>query len=518
MSAQVRTAPPQGGIRAAIVALILAMMLATLDNMIIGTAIPTIVGDLGGIDDLSWVVTSYTLTTAASTPIWGKLGDMYGRKGVFLASIVVFLIGSVLSGLAQDLPQLIAFRALQGLGGGGLMVSAFAIMGELIPPTSRAKYQGIMSAAMGLTMIAGPLVGGLITDHAGWRWCFLINVPIGIAGLAMVAVGMHLPKHRAQGRADYLGAVLLASAISGVVLMSAWGGTRYAWQSPVIIGLLLAIVLTVTLLLLVERRAAEPVLPLGIFRDRTFALATLIGLVVGFVMFAALTFLSLFQQTVQSASATNSGLLLLPVLLSMVVINVVVGQLITRGLGLRTVVLLGSALMAASLLLMATMGTGTTRATAAGYMLLLGAGMGCLIQGTLLLSLDSVAPKDLGVASSTATLSRTVGGTIGVALSGALFAHEIAQSLAHAGVAVAAGAGQAQLTAAGLARMGEAARTAYQHAVVDGARAVFLLSGLLSLTALLASWFVRARGAGPAAPGAPAPGDRDGVPSGTPAA
>ncbi|RGC65126.1 Multidrug resistance protein 3 [Micromonospora sp. MW-13] len=491
----VAATPAGGGIAAAIIALILAMMLATLDNMIIGTAIPTIVGELGGLDDLSWVITSYTLATAASTPIWGKLGDMYGRKGVFLASIVIFLVGSALSGLAQDLGQLIGFRALQGLGGGGLMVSAFAIMGELIPPRDRAKYQGVMSAAMGATMIGGPLVGGLITDHFGWRWCFLINLPIGLVGLVLVATGMRLPVRRAQGRVDYLGATLLAFIISVVVLVSAWGGTRYDWGSAMIVGLGLAAVLAVAGFLLVERQAREPVLPLTIFRVANFSLATVIGLLVGFVLFSTMTFLTLYQQAVQGASATNSGLLLLPVLLSMVVVNVIVGQWITKGLRLRTVLLVGSALMTASLFLMATMGTGTSRLVAALYMVVLGAGMGCLIQGTLLLSLDSVGMRDLGVASSTATLSRTVGGTIGVAASGALFAHQVQQSLAAKGpeVASAVGGEAGQLTAVGMARLPEAVRVAYEHAVADGAQLVFVAAAVLSVAALLGSWFVRQR-------------------------
>ncbi|WP_081706489.1 MDR family MFS transporter [Nocardia sp. CNY236] len=494
------TTPTGAGITAAIVALILAMMLATLDNMIIGTAIPTIVGELGGLDDLSWVITSYTLATAASTPIWGKLGDMYGRKGVFLASIVIFLVGSALSGLAQDLGQLIGFRALQGLGGGGLMVSAFAIMGELIPPRDRAKYQGVMSAAMGATMIGGPLVGGLITDHFGWRWCFLINLPIGLVGLTLVATGMRLPARRAQGRVDYLGATLLAFVISVVVLVSAWGGTRYDWGSAVIVGLGLAAVLATAGFLLVERQAREPVLPLGIFQVVNFSLATVIGLLVGFVLFSTMTFLTLYQQAVQGASATNSGLLLLPVLLSMVVVNVIVGQWITKGLRLRTVLRVGSALMTVSLFLMATMGTGTSRLVAALYMVVLGAGMGCLIQGTLLLSLDSVGMRNLGVASSTATLSRTVGGTLGVAASGALFAHQVQQSLAARGpeVASAVSGDAVQLTAAAMARLPEGVRVAYEHAVADGARLVFVAAALLSVAALLGSWFVRQRALAPA--------------------
>ncbi|MFC8850065.1 MULTISPECIES: MDR family MFS transporter [unclassified Micromonospora] len=497
---EVEAGPGAGGsITPAVVALVLAMMLATLDNMIIGTAIPTIVAELGGLDDLSWVITSYTLATAASTPIWGKLGDIHGRKGVFLTAIAIFLVGSVLSGVAQGLGQLVGFRALQGLGGGGLMVSAFAIMGELIPPRDRARYQGLMSVAMGATMIGGPLVGGLITDHFGWRWCFLINLPIGLVGLLLVATGMRLPARRIRARVDYVGATLLAFVISAVVLLAAWGGTRYGWGSPVIVGLGLATVLALIVFVLVERHVHEPVLPLGVFRVANFSLATAIGLLVGFVLFSTMTFLTLYQQAVQGASATNSGLLLLPVLLSMVLVNVVVGQLITRGMGLRTVLLVGSALMTVSLLLMVSMDTGTVRALSVAYMVLLGAGLGFLIQGSLLLSLESVAARDLGVASATATLSRTVGGTVGVAASGALFAQQVQHSLAERAVAADLAGNAAQLTAASMARLPEAARSAYEYAVADGTRLVFVLTAVLSGASLLASWFIRQQAA--SAPG-----------------
>jgi EmrB/QacA subfamily drug resistance transporter len=314
----------------AVFALMIAVMLAMLDNMIVGTAMPTIVGELGGLEHLSWVVTAYTLTTAASTPLWGKIGDMYGRKGVFLTSILIFLAGSVTSGAAQTMSQLIGFRALQGLGAGGLMVGAMAIMGELVPPRERGKYMGMMAGVMSFAMIGGPLVGGTLTDHLGWRWAFYINIPLGAIALTLVTTLLHLPRHRSQGRIDYAGAALLTVGITAAVLVTSWGGTEYDWSSGTILGLGGLAAASVAGFLLVERRASEPVLPLGVFRSRNFSLVTLIGFLLGFVMFGAMTFLPLYQQSVQGASATNSGLLLLPVLLPMMVVSVVTGRATTR--------------------------------------------------------------------------------------------------------------------------------------------------------------------------------------------
>src|SRR6478609_6728715 len=250
-------------VRVVLLALMITMMLAMLDNMIVGTAMPTIVGELGGLQHLSWVVTAYTLATAASTPIWGKLGDMYGRKGAFMTSIVIFLIGSALSGMAQDMGQLIGFRAIQGLGAGGLMVGVMAIIGDLIPPRERGKYQGMMAGVMALAMIGGPLVGGTITDHWGWRWSFYINLPLGAVALAMVTTVLHLPKKRraAGTRIDFLGAALLTVGITAIVLVTTWGGTEYAWGSATIVGLTVGGLAALAAFLFTETRASDPIMP-----------------------------------------------------------------------------------------------------------------------------------------------------------------------------------------------------------------------------------------------------------------
>ncbi|MQY04170.1 MDR family MFS transporter [Actinomadura macrotermitis] len=471
-------------------AVLIAMLLAMLDNLILSTAMPSIVGDLGGLAHLSWVVTAYILATAVSTPVWGKLGDMYGRKGAFLTSIAVFLTGSALAGMSQDMTQLIAFRALQGLGGGGLMVGALAIIGSLVPPREQGRYQGMMSGVMGLAMIAGPLAGGTITDHLGWRWCFYVNLPLGALALVLIGAVLHLPKRRSSARVDVAGVLTLTTVTTSVVLVTAWGGTEYAWGSPVVLGLIALAVAGAAAFVLVERRAAEPLLPLGLFRNANFSVVTVIGFMLGFAMFGGMTFLPLFQQAVQGASATNAGLLGLPMTLSMVAVNVVVGPIITRTGHYKSFVVAGGALVMSGLALMSQMDTGTSRLTTGVYMALLGLGMGCLMQTTLLVTMQSVEPKDLGVGSSTASLARTIGGSIGVSVAGALFADRVHAIMAERGAGALAG-GPAQLDAASLQRLPAHVRDAYEHAVAGGVHQAFLLASAAGLIAFIGAWFVR---------------------------
>ncbi|GAA0928100.1 MDR family MFS transporter [Streptomyces thermoalcalitolerans] len=498
----------QGGtrprsVRVVLLALMIAMMLAMLDNMIVGTAMPTIVGELGGLEHLSWVVTAYTLATAAATPLWGKLGDMYGRKGVFLTSIVIFLIGSGLSGMAQNMGELIGFRAVQGLGAGGLMVGVMAIIGDLIPPRERGKYQGMMAGVMALAMIGGPLVGGAITDHWGWRWAFYINLPLGAVALVALSAVLHLPKKRAQARIDYLGAVLLTVGISAIVLVTTWGGTEYAWTSARIMELSAIGVVALVGFVFRQTKAAEPIVPLHIFRSRNFSLMSLVGFITGFVMFGAVLFLPLYQQAVQGASATNSGLLLLPMLGAMMVVSLIAGRITTNSGRYKIFPILGSALMIAGLYLLSLMDTGTTRLTSGLYMAVLGAGMGCLMQITMLVAQNSVEMKDMGVASSSTTLFRTLGSSFGVAIMGALFnsrvQHEMAERAGALGSRITEGS--AQLDAASLAKLPEQVREAYQHAVSAGTHSAFLLGSVVAVVALVGAVFVKEvplRGAGPA--------------------
>ncbi|WP_055567867.1 MDR family MFS transporter [Streptomyces atriruber] len=503
-AAQMQKGEPQPrSVRVVLMALMITMLLAMLDNMIVGPAMPTIVGDLGGMEHLSWVVTAYTLATAASTPIWGKLGDMYGRKGSFLTAIVIFLVGSALSGMAQDMGQLIGFRAVQGLGAGGLMVGVMAIIGDLVPPRDRGKYMGMMTGVMAVAMIGGPLVGGSITDHLGWRWAFYINLPLGAVALAMVTSVLHLPKKKAQGRIDYLGAALLTVGISALVLVTTWGGSEYAWDSAVIMELIGIGVASLIGFLFVQKKAAEPILPLHIFSNLNFSLMAVIGFITGFVMFGAMLFLPLFQQSVQGASATNSGLLLLPMLLSMMAVSMVAGRVTTSTGKYRLFPIVGTVLMVTGFYLLSQMDTGTSRLTSGLYMAVLGAGMGFLMQITMLVAQNSVEMKDMGVASSSATLFRTLGSSFGVAIMGALFNNRVHDVMAERAGSMGGKVTEtsAQLDAESLKQLPAAIRDAYQHAVSAGTHSAFLLGAGISVVALLASFFVKEvplRGSGPA--------------------
>ncbi|NEA65496.1 MFS transporter [Streptomyces sp. SID12488] len=498
-------------VRVVLLALMIAMMLAMLDNMIIGTAMPTIVGELGGLEHLAWVVTAYTLATAASTPIWGKLGDMYGRKGVFMSSIVLFLIGSALSGMAQDMGQLIGFRAVQGLGAGGLMVGVMAIIGDLIPPRERGKYQGMMAGVMALAMIGGPLVGGALTDHLGWRWSFYINLPLGVVALAAISAVLHLPKKRAKTRIDYPGVALLTVGITSIVLVTTWGGTEYAWGSAMIMELIGIGVSSLVGFVFWQTKAAEPIIPLHIFRSRNFTLMSIIGFITGFVMFGAVLFLPLYQQSVQGASATNSGLLLLPMLAAMMVVSMVAGRVTTSSGKYKVFPLVGGVLLSVGLYLFAQMDTETSRLTSGLYMAVVGAGLGCLMQITMLVAQNSVEMKDMGVASSTTTLFRTLGSSFGVAIMGALFNNRVQDVMSERAGALGSKVTEqsAQLDAASLAKLPAAAREAYQYAVASGTHSAFLLGAVVAVVVLVAAVFVKEvplKGAEPEKSGESGPG------------
>ncbi|MFJ2161122.1 MULTISPECIES: MDR family MFS transporter [unclassified Streptomyces] len=493
-------------VRVVLLALMITMMLAMLDNMIVGTAMPTIVGELGGLEHLSWVVTAYTLATASSTPLWGKLGDMYGRKGAFMTSIVIFLAGSALSGMAQNMGQLIGFRAIQGLGAGGLMVGVMAIIGDLIPPRERGKYQGMMAGVMALAMIGGPLVGGTITDNWGWRWSFYINLPLGVIALAAISAVLHLPKKRSEARIDYLGAGLLTLGITSIVLVTTWGGSQYAWTSARIMELIGIGVAALIGFVFWQTKATEPVVPLHIFRSRNFTLMAIIGFITGFVMFGATLFLPLYQQSVQGASATNSGLLLLPMLGAMLVTSMVAGRVTTNTGKYKVFPVVGSVFMVVGLYLLSTMDTDTTRFMSGVFMAVVGLGMGCLMQITMLVAQNSVEMKDMGVASSTSTLSRTLGSSFGVAIMGALFNHRVQDVMAARAGSIGSKVTEqsAQLDAKSLAKLPAVAREAYQHAVSSGIHSAFLLGAVVAIVALVAAVFVKEvplKGAGPKAEG-----------------
>ncbi len=412
--------------------LLLAILLAMLDNLIVSTALPRIVGDLGGVTHLSWVVTAYILASLVTTPFYGKLGDMYGRKKLFIFAIIIFLAGSALSGLSQSMDQLIAFRAIQGLGAGGLMVGAMATLGDIVAPRERGRYMSYMMVVMMLATIAGPLAGGFITTTFSWRWIFYINIPVGGAALVYIITTLHLPAKRVSHRVDYVGGVLLAMAATALVLLATWGGTEYPWASAKIIGLGLLAVAALAGFCVVELRVAEPILPLHVFKNRNFSLTMALTFLTGLAMFGAMTFLPLYQQTVQGESPTISGLALTPMMLGVTVTSIVAGQVTTRTGRYRIFPILGGAIMGLGMFLLTNLGIGTTRLTSALFYVVLGLGMGFLMQMVSLIAQNSVQQRDMGVASSARMFFQQIGGSLGVAAFGAVFARKLTESLASA--------------------------------------------------------------------------------------
>jgi EmrB/QacA subfamily drug resistance transporter len=494
--------------------LLLAMMLAMLDNFIVGTAMPRIVGELGGLTHLSWVVTAYVLGTTVSTPIWGKVGDLYGRKKIFLASIVIFLIGSALCGTAgsnllggtsNGMAELIAFRAIQGLGAGGLIVNVMAIIGDLVPPRERGRYQGIMAAVMSLAMIAGPLVGGFITDNLSWRWAFYVNLPLGGIALIVLIATLHLPPRRSEHRIDWLGAGLLTAAITSLVLITTWGGTEYGWGSAQILGLAVLAAVTLVLFILVERQVPEPILPLGLFANRNFSLISGVGFLLGFAMFGAINFLPLYQQTVQGSSATNSGLLLLPMMGAAMVVSLFVGQAITRTGRYKAFPIAGGVVMAVAMWLLSTQDMHTSRAMTGAYIAVLGVGMGFLMQTTMLIAQNSVDQKDLGVSSSAATFFRSIGGSFGVSLFGAVFNHQLndqlASRLGNAGTQLTKGGGR--VNPAALKHLASPIRTGFLESLASAIGDVFMWAIVFAVAVPVLAVFIKEiplRGRNDAAP------------------
>jgi EmrB/QacA subfamily drug resistance transporter len=473
--------------------LVIAMLLAMLDNLIVGTAMPTIVGDLGGLSHLSWVVTAYTLATAVSTPLWAKLGDLYGRKGVFMASITVFLVGSALSGLSHSMAQLIGFRAIQGLGAGGLIVGAMAILGDLVPPLERGRYQGLLIAVMPIAFIGGPLLGGYLTDYLNWRWAFYINLPLGIVALVVVWITMHLPRpHVRAPIIDWVGAGLLAIGVSALTLIASWGGGQYSWASIQMIGMVLLAAAATTAFILFESKVKEPILPLTLFRDRNFVASVALNFLTGASLFSAVTFLPQFQQIVQGASATRSGLLLLPMMGGTLITSIVGGGLITRTKRYRWLLLIGSLMMASGFALLATMTVMTTPTSSAYFMFLLGAGIGCLMQTSMIVVQNSVTSRDLGAATGAATLFRTIGGSIGVALLGSLYASRIEESLtAQLGQQASRMATTGHLSPAIVLKLPAAMHSAIQTGVAHGIDGVFFWSALIALLAVCSAIAIR---------------------------
>jgi EmrB/QacA subfamily drug resistance transporter len=474
--------------------LLLGMLLAALDQTIVATALPTIAGDLHDLSRLAWVVTAYLLASTVSTPLWGKLGDLYGRKIFFQAAIVIFLIGSVLAGLSQSMTELIAFRALQGIGGGGLMVGAQTIVGDVVPPRERGRYQGFFGAVFGVTSVLGPLIGGFFVDTLSWRWVFYVNLPIGVIALVVVAAVLPAAQSRGRHSVDYLGTIMIGAAATCLVLLTSLGGVTYPWSSAPIITLAVLGAVFVAAFVLAERRAAEPVMPLHLFRLPVFAAASAIGFVVGFAMFGALTYLPQYMQIVKGISPTSSGLRLLPLMAGLLLTSITTGQLISRWGRYKVFPIVGTALMTVGLYLLSHLGVHTPALATSLYMFVLGVGIGASMQVLVIAVQNAVEYSDLGAGTSGQTFFRSIGGSFGTAVFGAIFDNVLPGHIATAlhglrlppGISVTKGA-----SPAALAKLPPPVHAAFVAGYAASIRTVFLAAVPVGALAFVLTWTLK---------------------------
>ncbi|MEU7043995.1 MDR family MFS transporter [Streptomyces varsoviensis] len=482
----------------------LALLLSMLDALIVGTAMPTVVADLGGLNHMAWVVTGYTLATACSTPVWGKLGDLFNRKTMFLTSIVLFLVASVLCGLAPSMTWLIVFRVIQGLGAGGMGAGAFALIGALLPPRERGRYQGMVATVMAIGQLGGPLLGGFLTGHFGWRWAFYINVPIGLICIAWCWMLLRVPAAKRQGKVtvDWWGITFLTGAISAVIMAATWAGSTYAWGSWQIITLGAVAVALLAALIATERRVAEPLMPLRIYSGhRNFPLAAVLLTVTGVALFGATLYLPLYQQVVQGASAASSGLLLLPMMIGTLITSNIAGKVMTATGRYKIFPILGSVFLVVGMGLLSTMGTDASRFETSAYMVIVGAGTGFTLQMSNTIAQNAVELRDIGSASAATNLFRNLGGSLGIAVFASLFAGAVTGAGRPHGEGGPAG---------GAEHLSAAARQAYISDVAHATHLIFLTGALIGLAALAASLFIKEiplrgkPGSAPAKPAEPA--------------
>ena len=475
--------------------LMAGLLLAALDQTIVATALPTIVGELGGLDHYSWVVTAYLLSSTVSTPLYGKISDIYGRKAVFQTAILIFLAGSLLAGLAQTMVQLILCRGLQGAGAGGLMAMAFAVVGDVVSPRERGRYTGYLGSVFAFASVVGPLVGGFIVDHVSWRWVFLINLPVGATALVVTSRVLKLTVVRRSARIDVEGAFLLVVGVSCLLLALVWGGTEYPWGSGVIVGLgLTGVVLTLAFIAW-ESRVAEPMLPLRLFRNPIFSVSSGLGFLIGGGMFGGIIFLPLFLQVVTGASATNSGLLMLPLMGGLMTTSITSGRIISRTGRYKVWPVTGMAVAAAGMFLLSLMDADTTRLESSVFMLVFGLGIGMVLPVLVLVVQNAVPYADLGVATSAATFFRTMGGSFGVAVFGAILntrmAEEMPRLVPAAALAMAGGRTSQLLSSPAQIRLlPPAVMNGIIEALARSIHSVFLWAIPLLLAGFALSWFL----------------------------
>jgi EmrB/QacA subfamily drug resistance transporter len=410
-------------------ALMLALLLAALDQTIVSTALPRIANDLHGLSKYSWVATAYLLTSAVSTPLYGKISDMFGRKKIFQSAIIIFLVGSALCGLSQNMNQLIVFRGLQGLGAGGLMTLVMTIIGDIVPPRQRGRYQGYFVGVFGIASFVGPLLGGLFTDHLSWRWVFYINLPLGAVALTAIASRLHLPVHRTEHKVDYAGAGLLAIAVVTLLLATVWGGVDYPWGSAQILGLFGTSLVSSLLFVWRERYAKEPIISLELFKNSIFSVATILSFLIGIVMFGALIFLPQYQQIIRGDSATKSGLMLLPLIGGLMVSSATSGRIIAKIGRYRFFPMAGTLCVTLSFWLFSHITATTNRAILGIWMAILGVGIGMVMPVLTLAVQNAVERKDLGTATSTVTFFRSIGSSLGAAIFGAILINRLTTNL-----------------------------------------------------------------------------------------
>jgi EmrB/QacA subfamily drug resistance transporter len=464
--------------------------IAALDQNIVATALPRMVSDLGGLSHISWVVTAYLLTTTISTPLYGKLGDLFGRKRLFQIAIVIFVFGSVLSGAAQTMGELIAFRGVQGVGAGGIIVGSQAIIGELLPPAERGRYQGYTGSVWAVASIIGPFIGGFFTQHLSWRWVFYINVPIGAVALCVTAVVLRRPERRDRPSIDWWGAALLSAGVASLVLLTTWGAGTHAWSDPRIVGLAVGAAALLGAFGYVERRAPDPVLPPRLFRVGVFRISVLTSVIVGFAVLGTTTFIPLYLQVVDGASPVAAGVKMTPIMVSLVLASIVSGRIISRRGRYRLFPIAGTILMSVGLLLLSFMTPHTGYPVQAASMAVLGFGMGMVLQVLILTAQNSVSPSDIGVATSTVTFARSIGASTGVAFFGAIFSAHLASNLRAAGGDRLSGMASG-LTPAALARLDPAARAALVDGFAAALHLVYLCAVPVALISVVASLYIK---------------------------